>query len=264
MFGLKPRRQYSKRYPSRRSNSISIRPYLRLLIPMLLAGLLVGFSYWGWRQLMKPNTLPFRHIEIVAKETHLKSSALQKIAWNHLQGGFFSLKIDKLKQALLAIPWVADVSLRRHWPNTLTITVTEQQPVARWGDKGVINDHGAIFYPSPKTIPRTLSILKGPIDNEKEIIVNYQKLNEDAAVLGLRIRSLDVSLRLSYRIVLSNGMLVILGREDIVQRFNRFVQLYPRLIGRKSDQVLRVDLNYPNGLAIRWKNKKTKSHHKKQ
>lgn len=256
----KSRRQYPKRYPRRQSRSspISIRPYLQILIPMLLAGVLVGSGYWGWRQLMKPDTLAFQHIDIVAKDEGLKSSTLQKIAWKNLQGGFFSLKVNTLKQGLLADPWIADVSLRRHWPDTLTITVTEQKPVARWGDNGVINDQEQVFFPSPETIPRTLPILRGPIAAYKRIVINYRKIREASSLLGIKIQSLDVSSRLSYRAVLSNGLVIIIGRKNIAQRFNRFIQLYPRLIGQKNGQVLRVDLRYPNGLAIKWKTTKKK------
>lgn len=222
---------------------------------MLLAGLLVGSGYWGWRQLMKPDTLPFRHIDIVTKAAHVTSSRLQRVAWENLRGGFFSLNMNALKQGLLNLPWVADVSLRRHWPDTLIVTVVEQHPVARWGPSAVINDRGKVFYPDLKTIPKTLSLLEGPPGSESEIVNIYQKLRGDSNTLGLGIQSLVVSPRFAYRLLLSNHILVILGRESILPRFNRFVKLYPQLIGQKSDQVLRVDLRYPNGLAIRWKRK---------
>lgn len=148
------RRPYPKRYPRRpvrsrtesRSLSIAIRSCIRVFIPMLLVGAFVGSGYWGWKQLMKPSTLPFHHIEIIAKEAHLKSSTLQKIAWENLQGGFFSLKVKKLEQGMMAVPWVAEIALRRDWPDTLAIIVTEQHPVARWGYDGVINDQGEVFF----------------------------------------------------------------------------------------------------------------------
>jgi len=249
------RRPYPKRYPRRRSrtSTISIRSYIQVLIPMLLAGVFTGSGYWGWKQLMKPDTLPFHHIEIIAKEAHIKSSVLKKIAWENLQGGFFSLKVNKLEQGMMAVPWVADIALRRDWPDTLAIIVTEQMPVARWGNNGVVNDQGEIFFPSEETIPRALPILNGPVGAAKKIVINYQKIRENASLLGLGVKSLNVSLRLSYRVVLSNGLLVIIGRKNIAQRFNRIVELYPRLIGQKSGQVAYVDLRYSNGLAIKWK-----------
>jgi len=243
----KNRQQYPDRYPRRRQS------YLQILIPMLLAAVLVGVGYWGWKQLMKPDTLPFRHIEIITKEAHLKPARLQKVALKNLRGGFFSLKVGALKQGLLAFPWVAKISLRRHWPDTLTVIVTEKKPVARWGEKGLMDDQGQVFFPSVETIPKDLPILKGPIGENKKILINYQKIRDASALLGLSIRSLEVSPRLSYRVVLSNGLVIIVGRQNIVQRFNRIVQLYPRLIGQKNAQVSYVDLRYPNGVAIKWK-----------
>ncbi len=252
----KGRRQPSNQYPSRHSTPIKIRPSIRFLIPMILAGVLVGFGYWGWRQLMKPDTLPIKHIDIVSKDVHLNASGLQKVAWKNLQGGFFSLKVKKLKQALLDLPWVADVSLRRHWPSSLQIMVTEQQPIARWNSNAVINSQGDLFYPSPKTIPKTLPLLKGPIGDEKKIVINFQKVKDFANLQGLSIASIEVSPRLSYRVVLNNGVVVVIGRQDIVQRFNHFINFYPRLHERRNKHISRVDLRYQNGFAIKWQKKR--------
>ena len=35
---------------------------------------------------------------------------------------------------VLDMPWVADISIRRVWPDKLNMVVTERVPLARWGD----------------------------------------------------------------------------------------------------------------------------------
>ena len=146
-----------KRQAKRNKPSIPLRercqPFIRFFFPMLLAGIVVGFSLWGWHQLTKPGALPFQHIKIETAQIHLQNQAVENIAWQNLEGGFFSLNVKKLKQALESLPWVAKVSLQRHWPSTLGITIEEQKPLARWEKNSIISQDGDIFTPNENTIP---------------------------------------------------------------------------------------------------------------
>ena len=37
-----------------------------------------------------------------------------------------------------ALPWLADVSVSRHWPDGVVVRITEHRPVALWGEDGVL------------------------------------------------------------------------------------------------------------------------------
>ena len=76
--------------------------------------------------------------------------------------GFFNLDVDAVRIALLAEPWVNDVTVKRIWPDSIHVTVIEQLPAARWKEKGLLNTAGQYFEPDAASIPSNLPLLSGP------------------------------------------------------------------------------------------------------
>ena len=220
---------------------------------ILLVVITFGLLFWGWHYLMKPTTLPFKKIQVSNAVQYIDTKQIAALASNHLEGGFFSLNVSKLKTALLKEPWIMKVAIRREWPSTLDLVITERHPEARWGKMGVISDRGVVFYPKLVSIPKNLPEIIAPAGSEKEVLDNFQKLRKSIEILGLNLTCVVVTIRMEYRVTLSNGVNVMLGHDDMLARFQRFVDLYPKVIGDRSARVLRVDLRYPNGLAVEWK-----------
>ena len=88
--------------------------------------------------------------------------------------------------------------------------------------------------------------------SEKDILNIFQRLKDDLQALNLEMRWLHVSPNRAYRLQLNNGIIVNIGDEQVLARFQRFVHLYPRVIAGKQAKVKQVDLHYSNGLAIQW------------
>lgn len=224
-------------------------------VSILLLLILGGALSWLGSYLRRPTTLPFHHIRIKASLKYINDQELTSLAWHHLQGGFFSLKTFALKSALCRNPWVRAVSLRRQWPDTLVVVIQEKQPWARWGDNGVVSLQKEIFYPAKQSIPHGLPMIIGSKQNKDEILANFAKFNEDLKFLALDVRKVTVNDWAAYRVTLSNGILVVVGRNHVIDRFDRFVGLYLQIISTKAAQVRSVDLRYTNGLAIQWEGK---------
>ena len=53
---------------------------------------------------------------------------------------------------------------------------------------------------------------------------------------------------------IGNGPLVLLGRNDIDERFERFIDSALRSLGEEIQKVEQIDLRYTNGFAVQWKN----------
>ena len=53
--------------------------------------------------------------------------------------------------------------------------------------------------------------------------------------------------------VLTDGVVVELGREQLAQRLQRFASLYAGPLRQEWENVKRVDLRYTNGVAVRWR-----------
>ena len=228
---------------------------LHWLLPfMMLCAFVVG-GYFVWNYIQEPTTFPFEHVKVVTSDNYVDPKILQNTVKNNLNGGFFSLDIDTLRATLMALPWVSKVSIRKTWPAQLIVTIVEQHPIARWRDNAVMNVSGQLFYPPVNTIPVDLPGLSGPDDTEQQVVLLFQALNTDLSMIGLTVKELSLTQRLSWSVTLNNGVQVKLGRINMQQRFKQFVQLYPKIIAQNANQVAYVDLRYQDGMAVQWKNK---------
>ena len=98
--------------------------------------LLIACSMF-FMKLDQKGTLPFKTIQIVGQLNWIKKSELNKLVIQNLNGGFFSLDVNRLKQSLEGQAWIKLAGIRRIWPDVLQIAITEQQPVAIWNDTSV-------------------------------------------------------------------------------------------------------------------------------
>jgi cell division protein FtsQ len=64
----------------------------------------------------------------------------------------------------------------------------------------------------------------------------------------MRVDQLVVSARQSWRLRLSGGVSVELGRDKLNERMSRFARFYPRAVAAVG-AISRVDMRYPNGFA---------------
>jgi cell division protein FtsQ len=46
---------------------------------------------------------------------------------------------------------------------------------------------------------------------------------------------------------------VVLGRDQVTERFERFVTVYQERLVSRANEVKRVDARYSNGVAVKWK-----------
>ena len=71
-----------------------------------------------------------------------------------------------------------------------------------------------------------------------------------------RIVRIEVNRRESWQLGLNDGLVLILGREQMAERLERFTRFYPQALalaptGHGPTAFKRVDLRYPNGFAVR-------------
>lgn len=246
------RQNYSKTRAKASTESRHWRGRTGLLLSLIAVGIGVFGVMWGYAWVQKPTSFPIKQIHIQGQLTHETPVQIQKILQARLTGGFFSLNLSTVKQAVLTLPWIQDVSFRRVWPNALAIRIVEQQPVARFGKKGVLNSEGAVFYPDEKTIPASLPQFDGPADQAQALLNFYSGVSLLTKLLNLSIIEIKENAEHSWDIVLSNQVSVILGRDDVLPRFKRFVLAYPKIVQLSNRSISSVDLRYPNGVAVQY------------
>lgn len=224
---------------------------------LLFFTIIVSFAFviaceWAWIWAQKPTSLPIKQIQIEGQFAHVSPAVIGQIVKTNMTGGFFSLHLRAAKKAILAFPWIAHVSFRRVWPDKLTVHCTEQQPVARFGNNGVLSAKGVVFYPDINTIPQNLPELNGANNQAPALLSFYNTVNTLSKLLNLSVIELQVNSTQSWRLTLSNQVNVVIGSQDAVNRYRQFVAIYPKIVASTSKKIALVDLRYPNGVAVRF------------
>lgn len=250
MFSRHSRQQNSTFRKNPRSKSRVGFNYLPMMLSGLLLGLVIAGGIWVWQRLNDPHTLPFHEIRISGQFQHLNANQLRQTLQPQIHSGFFALKLAPLKQSLMTNPWVEDVAIRRI-PGTLYVNVREQQPVARWNDRYLINSDDQLFL-APRDAPAGLPLLQGPEENQALILGNYKQINRLLQPLGLSVQQLQLDQRQSWELVLSNGITVTIGREDVLMRIQRLAHWYPQIVSDKVSEIVHIDLRYANNISVQF------------
>lgn len=200
---------------------------------------------------------------------YVSADSIRAAISGQLVGNFFTMNLNQARSVFESTPWVRSATVRRIWPNSLRVTIEEQQPLALWNDTQMISTWGQVFVANQGELDddTTLPQLTGPDGTEGLLIQRYAELERWFAPLGSSVRRVSLSERFAMRVTLSNGMTLELGRDPgadapdpqagvpgalpFAARIQRFVQAWPavsqKLAGRTVNH---ADLRYPSGFAL--------------
>ena len=216
--------------------------------------LLLSLVAWGFSSLMNPEHFPVEHVQIHADYRYVSRQVLEDTILPYMDKSFFTLNIEKIRLSLLKLPWVDEVIIRKIWPDQLDVEIYPKQAVARIGQDKLLSSHGAIFQPPLDTFPPNLLQLNGADEQIPLMWQQYQAMSLLLKPLGLSIAEVDLNARQAWQLRLNNGMQILLGRTDIIQRLKRLTSVYQKIISKREESVTAVDLRYSNGLAVKFKN----------
>lgn len=224
------------------------RHVLRLVIVVMALSLLS----WLLVTLRNPQTLPIKMVRAQGTFSHVSEAMLQK-AVGQVSGGYFNVDVNQVQLAVEKLPWVAQASVRRIWPDTLAISVNEQKAMAYWNAQGLVNMKGEIFAPDKSSYPKMLPHFKGPAGMNEMVTEYYLDAQQRLKPLGLLITGVTLDDRRSLMLQINHNLELVLGKEKKTKRLERFVRIYPKTLSDKINRIARVDLRYPHGMAIEWK-----------
>lgn len=198
---------------------------------------------------------PLQALAVSAPLQETRRGEIERALAGKLHGNFFSVRPDRVRDALETLPWVRKAQVRRRWPGTLEVTIEEHRAVARWGEGAaqLVNSYGEVFYGATRQLPPL--VLSGPTGAAPELLARAAEFSAALAPTGRAVRQLALSPRLAWRIVLDDGLVIELGQEQekapIVERLKRFAGVYGEVIAGRAVPPAAVDLRYPNGFALR-------------
>jgi len=239
---------------ARRKDNKAVAPgWWRLAVLGLGMVLVLGsVGTWVSAWVTDPTRLPLKTIRITGELAHLDRNRLQQLVADAIDGGFFSVDMHKLRAAAKQLAWVDEVSIRRVWPQTLVMDVTEQLPVARWGDKALVNGRGEVFRPEVGELPTGLPRFDGADEDAPAVVAFYRLAGARLAAVELQISDLVLEGRHDWRLELDNGMSVLLGQTRAAVMLNEFVSALPAIRDPQGRRPVRVDMRYENGFAVQW------------
>lgn len=215
-----------------------------LLVVLIVAG---GRALWLWLD------RPVERVSIRGDLDHVSADYLRSELAPLIRGhSWLSLDLDELRADALSIDWLAEVSVSRQWPDTLTLELVEQVPVARWNDDSLLNPRGEPFAIGPVSLPDGLPDLAGPAGSGPEVLAYHRRLAERIDELGLELTQLRLEPRGAWRFQLDDGVWVMLGRNDRESRLGRLAAAWQRQLGVQASLIRYIDLRYPNGVAVAW------------
>ncbi len=197
-----------------------------------------------------------QRIEFVVIEGELQrvtENDVQAAVFNFINRSMLAVDLEQVKAALEGNAWIKSASLRRKWPNTLIVDVTEEVPIARWGDRQLLNQDGNIFSPPVVDSQLNLAKLSGPHGSEKRVMEQYQVFNQLLYPKNIRIASLDLNSRGAWTVNLLNEVTLSVGSINPVQRVRRFARVYDGLFAAQMTDIERFDLRYEDGIAVAYK-----------
>jgi cell division protein FtsQ len=233
-------------------NAALLKNIANALIAFSVLAVLYGAAYYT---VHLPGLFPLRSVHLGAAPQRVVAQEVLAVARNEVQGNFFTVDIERLKQSLEKLPWVRSVTIRREFPDRLAVQLEEHQALARWNGAarfdglgtGLVNTHGEVFSAqSEQVLPGFI----GQAGDSGEVAQRYVEFSRQLAALDLQVVQLALSPRHAWQLRLSNGMVLELGREEMQQRLARFVTVYPYSLAAQAGSVRYVDMRYRNGFAV--------------
>src|SRR5690625_2439750 len=136
------------------------------------------------------------------------------------------------------------------WPRDWSSDVCSSDlPVARWNETGLFSDRGEVFQVSGSESMQGLARLGGPEARSEEVLRRWQKLRRRLDSIGRQVVAVMLDERGAWTVDLDDGVQLILGREQVDRRVERYLRSQASL--QELGQAIRfVDLRYTNGLAV--------------
>ncbi|WP_376689806.1 cell division protein FtsQ/DivIB [Wenzhouxiangella sp. EGI_FJ10409] len=221
------------------------------LASAVLAGLALLLALWLRSGLIGSEQWPIRWLDVAGELERTSASQVRGAVADEASQGFFAADLEDLRARVEALPWVARAEVSREWPDALLIEIAEHRPVARWNEDRLFSDRGEVFSVSGSEGMQGLAKLRGPESRDDDVLERWQAMRRRLGSVGRDVAELSVDERGAWVVVLDNDVTLVLGREQVDQRLDRYISAQAAL-AELERPVRRIDMRYTNGLAVRW------------
>lgn len=219
----------------------------------LLAGMtLAGAAAAGTQALVERGADEGTTVILESMPRHQSVEALRGLLADARHTGVSSLDLVGLRRSIRQLPWVAEVQLRRAWPDRLVISIREHEPVAVLPEGRFLTRDGARVALPVAEVAEGLPVLNVVDAHAKSAFALFQQLSAELSDPMLTPAAVTRDARGSWTLTSQNGIAFRLGKGDPVQQMNRLQHDVVPAIRARIGDVAYVDMRYGNGFAVGW------------
>jgi cell division protein FtsQ len=222
----------------------------------MVAGAILSLGFSAYTASLWLMDRPIESVVVNGAFERVSAMQIEDVLAVHVQTGFLSADLHVMRAELVSIPWVANANIRRHWPGSIEVNITEELPAACWDGTGLLNIDGELFVQNITHVPAELPQLAGPDGSEQRVAKMFFAIQRRLEQRGMAAVALNLDRRGAWEVRLSSGIRVRLGASFVDDRLDRFFEAVDKVIAVEAERVDYVDMRYTNGFAIGWKDSK--------
>ena len=220
------------------------------ILPIVIIGIAM---IWSAKYLFVKFDIPIHNISVFGTFSNIEKKEVKELIITTVSDSkILSSDLMKITSLLESHPWIERAFVRRKWPSGIEVKVIEEVPLARWGDRNFLNDRGEILDLNNRNLS-SLPVLTGVENSERLIMNTYQEISLLLRPAGLKIIELSYNNQGIWKLTLSNGLEILIGRDQIIEKIRRFLIIWMATLKSSSTDMDGVDIRYDNGIAVRWK-----------
>ncbi len=223
------------------------------VLVLTICGILLSLIFTVVREYTQWLNRPVETVVVDGATRHIDKTVIANQVAAGINGRILELDLGAIQERLVEEPWINEVEVRRAWPPALQVRLIEEVPVARWGNRGLLNHQGDIFWPERVDAYKALPELSGPSHETDRIMQQFRDLNSLFIRSGITLAGLELEPRGAWTLHLNNGIKVVAGRDELMPRLRRFIQVYETQLFKQQESIDEVDIRYTNGVAVKWK-----------
>jgi len=206
----------------------------------------------GWLSTQKnsPFYQPIKNYELVTPISQLTPVEIDKVIAPYLGDSFWDIPLTRIQADLIHLDWVEFAEIKRKWPNLLFISITEQIPVARWGENGLVNRSGEVFFPTSISGFENLVQLNASLEYSELVLKRFVNLQKELKTLGLIVASFSLTTEKVWKVAILNGPEIVIDELSYEDKLQRFMKAYPGLSKEMRNSARIYDLRYSNGFIV--------------
>ena len=192
------------------------------------------------------------HKRIQGEFKYISQANIESLVAEKLTSTFLELDIMALKSHLENQPWIDRAVVARQWPDTLLIKVIEQQPIARWNNRGFLNLRGEIVNLSNKTELNHLPLLRANDRYTQRVMQQYVLIVKLLSEYKFAPLVLELDNTLSWSLMISPAIMLRLGRDDTIEKLQRLMRVLQSDLKSQINKIAAIDMRYEQGFAVSW------------